>query len=219
MSYAIDLTGQKFGKLTVVSRAPNTKSTKAAWNCKCDCGGTKVVAASNLKSGRVRSCGCLYYESRKIVAEKLSGENSHFYKHGLSASRINNTYRNMKGRCYNPNDAAYAKYGGRGIKVCDQWVNDFMAFYSWSMEHGYTDELTLDRIDVHGDYCPENCRWTDMTSQQNNRTNNVRISYKGEEHTLSEWSQIIGITKSAIYHRYERGWDVGRMLNDYTPPS
>lgn len=212
---AQDLTGNRYGKLVVIERAKNTKDGKAAWICKCDCTGKMVaVRAANLKSGSTRSCGCLMKESRKIVSEKLSGNKSPRYKHGLSRSRINMIYREMKRRCFSEKLPAFEHYGKRGIVVCDEWLgeNGFGNFYKWSMENGYNENLTLDRIDVNGNYEPNNCRWTTMEKQQNNRTNNVRISYNGEEHTLSEWAGIIGITKCAIYHRYERGWDIEKML-------
>lgn len=213
MSYAENLTGQRFGRLVVIERAPKISGKKPRWICQCDCGNTKEVAAAALKSGGVRSCGCLYYSVRPEAIAKITGEKSHFYKHGLSQSRINRIYRLMKRRCLNKADLAYPKYGGRGIKICDEWLNDFMSFYSWSMENGYSDDLTLDRIDVNGDYSPTNCRWVDMVVQQNNRTNNVKITFAGEEHTIPEWARITGLTRSAIDHRLKRGWSVEEALS------
>lgn len=212
-----DITGRRYGKLTVIRRAENTKNNKTQWLCKCDCGNEKVVARSSLTSGKTRSCGCLMKESRVIVAEKLKGDKSPLFKHGMCYSRIHVIHRNMKGRCYNKNDHAYKSYGGRGITVCKEWRDDFLNFYNWAISSGYNDELTLDRIDVNGNYEPSNCRWVGMKTQQNNRTNNVHLSYNGEIHTLSEWAEKIGITKSAIYHRYERKKPVSEILAEYQP--
>lgn len=208
-----DLTGNRYGKLTVLSYAGHTSDGKSKWLCKCDCGKEKVARAASLVAGTTKSCGCLYYETRKIAISKITEKKSHFYKHGMSKSRINNIYRRIKERCYNRNNPAFSYYGKRGITMCPEWKDDFMAFYKWSIENGYTHEMTIDRIDTNKGYSPDNCRWTTMTVQQNNRTNNVRVSYNGQEHTLSEWADIVGITKSTIYHRYERKWPVDKMLN------
>lgn len=202
---ASDLTGMRFGKLLVIERAENTPQNKARWKCLCDCGNYKIVRASDLKAGYTNSCGCLFSEGRKKAIAKITGEKSHLYKHGMSNARINKIYRAIKDRCYRSNCAAYASYGGRGIKMCDEWKDDFITFYKWAMNNGYNDDLTIDRIDVNGDYCPENCRWVSHKIQQNNRTNNVRVTIDGITRTISEWCEIKGISKKAVYHRYERG--------------
>lgn len=206
----VDLTGKRFGKLTVVKLTGRSKDKKTVWLCKCDCGNYKDVRASNLTSGATKSCGCLFYESREKVAEKLKGEKSHFYKHGLSNSRINSIYRGIKKRCYNKAEPAYKNYGGRGIKMCDSWKNDFMSFYDWAISNGYSESLSIDRIDVNGNYCPENCRWVDWRTQQNNRRNNRIVEYNGCSHTVSEWADILGVNKKTLYRRLERGWEFDR---------
>lgn len=208
----VDLLGKRFGRLTVVGRGESTKDKKAVWVCKCDCGNTKAVPASSLKSGHTRSCGCLFYDSRKIVAEKQKGEKSHFYKHGLSDSRINSIYRGMKKRCYDKNEPAYRNYGGRGIKVCDEWLSDFMSFYRWAMGNGYNDDLSIDRIDVNGDYCPENCRWTDRKTQANNTRTNRKYSLNGETHTIADWARIYGVERKLVYKRISLGWTISESL-------
>lgn len=215
MRIRVDLLGKRFGKLTVVKMAENSKDNKTQWLCKCDCGNEKVIRTNNLTSGQTRSCGCLIKESRAVVSEKLKGNKSPRYKHGMCYTRIHIIHRNMKGRCYNKNDHAYPMYGGRGIEVCKEWKDDFLNFYDWAMQSGYNDSLTIDRIDVNGNYEPNNCRWVGMKEQQNNRTNNVFLSYNDETHTLSEWAEKIGITKSAIYHRYERKKPIKEILAEY----
>lgn len=154
MGKFIDLTGQRFGKLVVLERAKGN-SKQINWLCKCDCGRTTVVQGSNLKNGHIRSCGCLISESNT--------------KHGQWNTRLYRIYHAMKQRCYNPNSAPYPFYGGRGITVCSEWLNDFQAFYDWAMSNGYRDDLSIDRIDVDGNYEPGNCRWTIKTLQSFNR--------------------------------------------------
>lgn len=110
-------------------------------------------------------------------------------KHGLSRTRIYNIYRDMKYRCSNPNNCNYCRYGYKGIKVCNVWLNDFIEFYNWSMINGYKENLTIDRIDNDGNYCPENCRWTDMITQSNNKTDNHYLTIFGETKTLKQWSR------------------------------
>ena len=119
----------------------------------------------------------------------------------------------MKGRCYNPNNNRYKYYGGRGITVCDEWKNDFMAFYDWSITHGWKEGLTIDRIDVNGNYCPENCRWIPLSDQMGNRTNSRYLTFNGETKTLAQWSKISGISSDTISNRLNRGWSVEDALN------
>lgn len=204
MSKLIDLTGQRFGKLMVIGRAdsrikPNG-AKESAWVCLCECGNTTIVTRTNLK--RARSCGCS--KNHYISESKIT--------HGLSNSRIYRIWRNMKSRCYNPNAARYESYGGRGIKVCDEWRNSFESFYSWAMSNGYSDELSIDRKDVNGNYTPDNCRWIPMDKQADNKSNSRLFEYNGEAHTVSEWSKIFGISRDIIWNRIKRGWDIERVF-------
>jgi hypothetical protein len=128
-------------------------------------------------------------------------------KHGYSKKeRLYSTWCHLRQRCTNPNDRAYKRYGGRGIKVCQEW-NNYISFREWALENGYADNLTIDRIDNNGDYCPENCRWVNMKIQCNNRQSNHFITCRGETHTLSEWSDIVGLQSLTILARIRKGWD------------
>lgn len=134
-------------------------------------------------------------------------------KHNLSTSRIYQIHENIKKRCNNPDNPAYKNYGGRGIEVCDEWQASFENFYKWAIANGYTDNLTLDRIENDGDYKPSNCRWVTMKVQQNNRTNNHRIEYKNEIKTVSEWGDITGISPKLICQRIVRGIPIEDALS------
>ena len=135
------------------------------------------------------------------------GNKNHF-KHGLSHTRIDNIYRSMISRCYNKQNTRYANYGGRGIAVCEEWLKNKNAFFDWAKNNGYSDDLTIDRIDANGNYEPNNCRWVSYTIQNNNRTNNRILVVNGVSHNLSEWSKITGIKVSTIHQRLKVGWSV-----------
>ena len=149
-----DLTNKKFGRWTVLERVPN-KNGAVYWKCKCDCGVIKEVKSSNLKLGNSKSCGCL---SRELSSERMK-------IHGGRKTRLYEIWYNMRQRCYNSNIESYKNYGGRGIIVCDEWKNDFVSFRNWALSNGYTESLTLDRIDVNKNYYPENCRWVSQLIQ------------------------------------------------------
>ena len=154
----IDITGNKYNMLTVIKfNHSNKKSRKSYWLCKCECGNEKVICGNSLKTGNVKSCGCL-----------LKRGNT---KHGLKHTRLYDILCGMKRRCYNPNQPCYKNYGARGIKVCDEWLNDPKAFYDWSITHGYKDDLTIDRINVNGNYEPSNCKWVSIKEQGRNKRN------------------------------------------------
>lgn len=202
----IDLTGQKFNKLLVLEYV-YTKNGQIYWKCKCDCGNIKNIAGSHLRTGHTKSCGCL----KKEIIKKRTEQQT---KHGLRHTRIYETWVNMKTRCLNKNNKNYSNYGARGIKVCNEWKDDFMTFYNWAMKNGYTDDLTIDRIDVNGNYEPNNCRWVTMEKQNNNRRNNHVVLYKGESKTLEEWSKIlpINIGSSVLRYRVTHDWDIEKAF-------
>jgi hypothetical protein len=206
MSGFIDLTGKRFGKLLVIKRADNyvkkNGKQEARFVCKCDCGNITTVRAMHLKNGSTKSCGCLRAEST-----------SHqFKKHGLGMTRLYGIWCGMKQRCSNSKVAAYKDYGARGIVVCREWVNDFQAFYSWAVSNGYNDNLSIDRIDVNGNYNPLNCRWADSRIQCRNRRNNVFIEYNGQKKILADWSFLTGIDSETISNRLNAGWNIRDTL-------
>lgn len=159
----IDLTGQRFGRLTVISRAedrvyPSGKHG-TAYFCRCDCGVGKIIPTTALRQGRSRSCGCLQEQVRSDVHKK----------HGNCDHRLYNIWTNMKQRCRNRKNPDFKNYGGRGIKVCEEWLGSFKAFYAWALANGYRENLSIDRIDVNGNYEPSNCRWATALEQRHNR--------------------------------------------------
>lgn len=180
----------KYNRLTLIE-----KVEKGKWLCECDCGNRKIIAENHIGNNHTKSCGCL---NKEIIT-----------KHGQSRSRIYKTYSAMKDRCINPNSQYYKDYGERGIKICYEWLgeNGFQCFYDWAMANGYTDDLTIDRINVNGNYEPSNCRWTTMKTQNNNLRSNRNITIDGITHTVSEWSEIVGINKGTIFSRLRSGID------------
>lgn len=196
-----NLKGKNFGKLTVLERIEN-KGEKVCWICFCECGNYKNVLSVHLKDGAITNCGCV----KKQIISKANT------KHGKSNTRLFRIYSHMKDRCYRKNDKRYKNYGGRGIKICDEWLNDFMNFYNWAMKNGYQENLTIDRINVNGNYEPSNCRWASIKDQMNNTTRNVYLTYNNETHTISEWSEIIGIPYKTLQRRLNRKWTIERAL-------
>jgi hypothetical protein len=190
MSYRIDLTGQRFNQLVALEYITTNR-----WLFLCDCGNKKVITSPNVKSGGIVSCGC--HRERNRV------------KHGLTNHPLYYIHKNMLTRCYKVNSQDYFWYGQRGIIVCDEWRNNFQSFYDWAIQYGYSQSLTLDRIDTDGNYGPDNCRWLDRLGQANNRRNTKKITYNNQEYTLTELVDLIGkVNRRIAYGRINRfGWD------------
>lgn len=188
-----DLIGTKFGKLTVIKYVGyNKKTYKHKWLCRCECGKEVIVQQGNLENGHTKSCGCL----RKEIN---SG-----YIHGKSHTRLFNIWASMRERCNCLTCTIYKYYGGRGVRICEEW-DKYINFEKWALANGYKDNLTIDRKDVNGNYEPSNCRWATSKQQCNNRTSNRIIEINGAKHTLSEWSEISEINVTTIYMRLKRG--------------
>lgn len=138
--------------------------------------------------------------------------NKNHLKHGEANTRLHIIWKAIKQRCYNPNTKRYKHYGGRGVTMCEEWKNNFLAFYEWAMENGYNDSLTIDRIDVNGNYESSNCRWATYKEQANNKRNRKTFSHNGKKHTLAEWSEITGIKVQTIWARLKSGWSIEDAL-------
>lgn len=202
MAKLIDLNGKTFGRLTVIERAENNKNGSARWLCKCSCGNTKIIQSCHLTRGKVKSCGCYNSDFSKL----------NHTKHGKSNTRIYRIWKAMKDRCYREKNIAFRNYGGRGIKVCDEWYHDFETFCEWAMSNGYSNELTIDRIDVNGNYEPSNCRWITLKEQSNNTRTNHRLVYKGVSKNISQWADALNIKRATLQRRIDLGWSIERAL-------
>jgi hypothetical protein len=199
----IDIIGQRFGFLTVVSLShQDTVSKIYYWKCKCDCGNEVTVRGKDLRSGNTKSCGC--YRDSSL------GDRSR--THGLSRTRIYAIWENMRGRCQCKSKSSYYNYGERGICVCNEW-EDFEVFYKWAQLTGYTENLTIERIDNNGNYCPENCRWATKQEQNKNTRRTVKVKYKGEERTIIALAEEFNLPRKLVYKRvhYLR-WSIEEAL-------
>ena len=204
MAKAINIAGQRFGRLTVIERVASTKA-QAQWRCVCDCGKETVVCSQDLRNGHTKSCGC--YGLEVSVSHTPS-----FSTHKESRSRLYRVWIGMKGRCNNCKNKAYSYYGGRGIKVCQDWNESYALFRDWALANGYQENLTIDRIDVNGNYCPENCRWVSMKVQMNNTRANRRITLNGETKPMAEWSESTGLSYETIRNRTIKGKPADEVL-------
>ena len=201
MRTAKDLSGQKFGRLTVIMRSIG-KYPRPHYNCICECGNKIIVDGRSLTSGNTRSCGCLH-------KEQLAERNT---KHGERYTKLYKTWISMKQRC-TIHKSKYKQWEGRGVRVCEEWSDSFIAFKEWAIANGYNDTLTIDRIDVNGNYEPSNCRWITKAEQQFNKTNTRYFEYNGQKKCLAEWAEIFGINKPTLYNRvYNLHWSIEKAL-------
>ena len=191
-----DLIGKRFGRLTVLSfdhmkKVKNSHRTKSYWLCQCDCGNKKVVRSDCLTTGNTKSCGC------------LNKDRSNQITHGMSRTKLYHVYYGIIERCYNEKCDSYKHYGGRGIRVCEEWRNDFLMFNAWAKESGYEEGLTIEREDVNGNYEPSNCKWITQAEQANNTRCTVLLTHEGKTMNLNQWAKHLGINKNTFW-RYIR---------------
>jgi len=199
-----DLSGQVFGRLTVLNRAESL-SNFAAWNCQCECGAIKVIRGTALRSGSIVSCGCYNRENHT--------------KHGRRSSRKNNksdrtytSYISMKARVLNPNAHAYENYGGRGIKICESWLNGGFEQFLADMGERPVDK-SLDRIDYNGDYSPDNCKWSTREEQAENRRSSILVTFNGETKCISAWARELSVERYAIHSLIKKGKTLDELFN------
>lgn len=195
--------GKRFGCLVVIDVAEDyiapTGGVHKKVLCKCDCGNVTVVCKDHLNSGKTKSCGCLRKVSRGCTHQEIK-------------TRLYRIWGNMVNRCTNPNNPAWPRYGGRGIFVCDEW-RKYENFRDWARENGYTEDLTIDRINNDKGYYPENCRWADIITQSNNKSTNHYIEYDGEIKTMTEWAKTLNIPYKLLHHRIVGlNWDIHRAF-------
>lgn len=203
MGKALDLTGQRFGRLTALAAVGKDKRGCILWECICDCGNKTSVNGAKLKNGHTKSCGCIVKD------------NSSKATHRMSRTRLYRIWQAMKNRCYNENFWAFCHYGGRGITMCDEWRDSFEAFRDWALANGYRGDLSIDRIDNDMGYSPSNCRWASKKTQASNTRKNVLYEYRGEKRTLKEWSELLNINYQTLHSRVTAlGWSIDRALTE-----
>ncbi|MGL5717266.1 MAG: hypothetical protein ACRCX2_29915 [Paraclostridium sp.] len=193
-----DLTNMRFGRWIVI-RFHERIGKNYYWWCKCDCGKEKRLNVSTVKNNPNASCGCY---NREVIT-----------KHNLNGNKIYHVFNSMKSRCYSINNKSYHRYGGRGVTICNEWLNDVTKFVKWSYDNGYNQGLSIDRIDVNGNYEPSNCRWTDKSTQSRNKTTNTLIEYNGETKTICDWADELGILRPTLCYRiYNSKWSIEKAF-------
>lgn len=206
-----DITFQKFGKLTAIKCLGKSKTTSGNdtyWLCKCECGNFAKTTITKLKSGHTRSCGCL---------KKRNESDNYIAK---SKTRLYRIWIGMKTRCFNVKAGNYKYYGAKGVTICKEWVGDdgFENFKKWSLENGYKDGLTIDRIDNEKEYSPDNCRWVTMKEQARNTSQVKMIEYNGENKSVPDWAESIGISAELLKKRIRDGWSIEKCIKSYYEP-
>ena len=196
-----NLINQKFNMLLVLEKY-GRKNNRVIWKCRCECGNITYLPTFALTGNHTKSCGCLKGDNFCHIRQN----------HKLTNTRLYSILIDIKKRCYNSNFKYYCNYGGRGITICDNWKNDFLAFYNWSMKNGYQENLSIDRINNDGNYEPSNCRWVDRITQGNNKRNNHFLTFNGKTLTIAQWSREIGIPEKNIDSRLRLNWSVEKTL-------
>lgn len=203
-----DLTGKRFGRWTVLYEGEpiigSGNRRLRRWICRCDCGSERLVRELNLKQGKSSSCGCYHSDLMHEVGKVNT-------THGMSETRLYRIYKHMICRCNNPNDIRYDIYGGRGIRVCDEW-SSFEVFAEWAIANGYRDDLSIDRIDVNGNYSPDNCKWSSDQEQASNRRSNILIEYNGKTQNIAYWANEVGMPYKKLWKRIKNGWSTEKAL-------
>lgn len=189
--------GQKIGYWIVMEKATKGHGGHARWLCKCECGNERIVYQNRLKKGKSKSCGCHRYDKRKENAFSRDESGKH--------TKLYGRWTNIKDRCFNPNSKDWDNYGGRGIRMCAEWKNDYRAFESWAISNGYSEDLQIDRIDNNKGYSPDNCRFITPKMNSNNRRNSKKIMFEGRETTIIEISEETGIPWSTLYRKQREG--------------
>ena len=202
MTRLINLVGFRFGRLAVISRAPNESGKNAMWNCICDCGGSKIVLSYSLLKSRTQSCGCIKKEQNIAM----------FTRHGYSKTPEWQAWQGMKNRCNSPSYKGFHNYGGRGIKVCERWLECFDNFIA-DIGPRPSANHSIERIDVNGDYCPSNCIWATTDVQARNRRANVFITNDGKTLCISDWAKLLGMHMSTLKKRIEKHGAVPEVLS------
>lgn len=202
--------GDRVGRLTIL-RCVGIKRHRRVWECKCDCGKIVNVRQDCLSRRVTTSCGCRMLENQHQQLARRT-------KHGMHNTRIYRIWVGIKSRCNSPKATGYADYGGRGITMCSEWANDFMAFYHWAMENGYSDDLSIDRIDVNGNYEPTNCRWATNSEQRSNQRQ-ITLTFNGQTHTVGEWASITGINYCTLLYRLRKGYSADKILSPPQSPA
>ncbi len=201
-----DIEGMQFGRLFVRSYA-GKRNGRVMWECLCECGTFKVISSGSITMGHAKSCGCLAVDAKKKGQLALVKRNT---RHMLSNSHEHRTWVRMRWRCTNPNCDSYPHYGGRGIRICERWS----VFENFLADVGNAPSKThsIDRIDVNGNYCPENCRWATPMEQCNNRRSSRFLTHDGQTKTVTEWARYLGVDKGTIFARLRLGWSVDKAL-------
>lgn len=198
-----DLIGEKFNSLTIIGLSHKTKAGHYYFKCRCDCGYEKVIKAQKVISGETKTCGCRNKGFNFNTMHGITRKEPHLYS----------IWNTMRHRCYNPKHHKYQSYGGRGIKVCDEWLNNYIPFREWALNNGYNEKLSIDRIDNDKDYSPLNCRWATCTEQANNRRTTRMLTHNGETKPFMTWCRELNLPQSTVRARLDKlGWSVKEAL-------